>query len=65
MALIATSTGWQKNPETGQEEFVVRLVASDPQDVPGLTAGDIWNRTPLRLERATANDLARELKGEK
>ncbi len=65
MALIATSAGWQKNPETGQEEYVVRLVASDPQDIPGLTYGDIWKRTPLRLERAAANDLARELKGEK
>lgn len=50
MAMTATSAGWQKNEESGRDEYVIRLRADGPEDVPDLTAGDIWNQTPLRLE---------------
>lgn len=51
MALTATSAGWQKNEQTGRDEYVVCLRADRPEDVPDLTAADIWNQTPMRLER--------------
>ena len=49
--LFARRAGRAINPETGREEFVITLVAEDRSDVPELTAGDIWRRTPLVLLR--------------
>ena len=51
MTLTATSAGWEENPETGKDEYVIRLKADNPEDVPSLTAADIWNKTPLNLIR--------------
>lgn len=52
MALIARAYGWEDNPETGEPEFVVRLIATTQEDVPDLTWGDVWDETPLLLVRA-------------
>jgi hypothetical protein len=52
MALIATSVGLELNPETNENEFIIRLVAQSNVDVPDLSMGDVWGKTPLRLVRA-------------
>lgn len=51
MALIAKSAGWEDDPETGARIFAVRLVADREEDVPPITFDDVWNETPLKLER--------------
>ena len=51
MPLIATKIGLELNPETNEQEFVIRLVAQRKEDVPDLNAGDVWGETPLILMR--------------
>lgn len=58
MALIATRIGLELNPETNEQEFVIRLVAQTQMDVPELNAGDVWGETPLRLLRRDGQELA-------
>jgi len=50
MPLTATFAGWEKNPETGKDEYIIRLRADKREEVPALKVSDIWNKTPLRLE---------------
>ncbi|MVB00089.1 hypothetical protein GN330_22850 [Nitratireductor sp. CAU 1489] len=52
MALIAKRIGWEDHPEARRREYVIRLVADDPSDIAGITAGDVWNSVPLSLMRA-------------
>lgn len=54
MALIATSAGLELNPETNEQEFVIRLIAQTKEDVPDLNMNDVWGETSLRLSRADA-----------
>lgn len=49
MALIAKRIGWEDNPEARRREYVIRLVANSPLDIPGITAADVWNSVPLTL----------------
>lgn len=51
MPMIATKVGWEKNPETGEEEYVVRLLCEREEDIPDLKARDVWDKTPLSLSR--------------
>lgn len=51
MPLIATKLGWEDNDETGEQEFVIRLVATQKEDVPDITFDDLWKEVPLRIER--------------
>lgn len=54
MALVAKSFGWQKNNETGNEEFLVVLKAQSQDDVPSLTFGDLIEKVPLLIVRQEA-----------
>ncbi len=51
MQLIAKKLGWEENAETGEQEFVIRLVATRKEDVPDITFDDLWKEVPLRIER--------------
>jgi hypothetical protein len=54
MALIAVSTGWCKNEDTGEDEFIIKLKAETKADIPDLNNGDIWLSRPLKIERLEA-----------